>query len=207
MKSHVIVALLLFAASLPAGAGDKHAFSVRGLYSETCSCRPPCGCEMTGLTMGCLGVGALQISGGTYDGKDLAGLKAAYAVAPGDWVRLYVQAEPEKREAAEAFLRAVFSAWGKIESVKDAKIDIAEDKGNISVAVDDGKLMAYKTEAVLGADKQTPVMHSNVNDTLNHTFKQGLSVSCTYKDGDREITLEKGRNAYFNDAMDTNGEI
>lgn len=209
MKSGKFVMMLaLILAASQVRAADKHPFKATGLYTETCSCKAPCACEMVGLNKGCIGVGALQLSGGSYDGKDLAGVKAAYATEPGNWVVVYVQAaSAEQREAAAAFLTAVFSGWGKVEAVKDARIDISGDGGNYIVSVDDGKIMKYQTAVVLGADKKTPILHENVADTLNKTFKQGLSVSCTFKDGDHEINLDKGRNAFFNDTMDASGEI
>jgi hypothetical protein len=189
-------------------AAEKQAFKAKGFYTETCSCKAPCSCLLTGLNKGCLGVGALDLKGGSYNGVNLAGLKAAYATEPGDWVRLYVQAaNDEQRKAGEAFLTAVFSNWGKVEAVKAAKVDIANHDGHITVSVDDGKIMKYVTTVVLGGDKKTPVVHLNFPDLLNSTFKQGLSESCTYKDDNREITLEKGRNAYFNDEMNAKGEI
>jgi len=51
------------------------------------------------------------------------------------------------------------------------------------------------------------VVHQNWPDTLNSQMKQGTSVSCTFKDGGHELTLEEGHNAYFNDEMDASGEL
>ena len=209
MKQYMLMAVVMAATAIQAQAGDTHPFKAKGLYTETCSCRAPCKCEMFGmLEKGCEGVGAMQLAGGSYDGKDLTGMKAAYAVEPGNWVLVYVQpANEEQRKPAEAFLRAVFSAWGKVEAIKDAKIDIAGENGNYKVSVDDGKIMKYETKVVLGGDKKTAVTHGNIGDPLNQTFKQGLSESAMFKDGNHEFTLEKGRNAYFNDEMNANGDI
>jgi hypothetical protein len=202
----IIAAALLAAANLQ--AGDKHPFTAKGLYSEACSCRPPCRCELFGLKKGCEGVGALQLTGGTYDGTDLTGLKAAYATEPGNWVRIYIQAaNDEQRKAGAAFLTAVYSGFGKVEEVKDAKVEIANDNGNFTVSVDGEKIMKYETKAYLGGDKKTPVTYTNIPDPLNSVFKQGISESATYKDGGHEITLDKGRNAFFNDEMNSSGEI
>jgi hypothetical protein len=208
MRMQVVVIAALLAGATAAQAADKQPYKVKGLFVETCSCHAPCGCEMVGLKSGCLGVGAMTISAGSYHGQDLAGVKAAYAGAPGDWMRIYIQADsPEKRKAAEAFLTAVYSAWGKIDAVKDAKIDITGDYGKYTVTVDAGKIMKYETEVVLGGDKKTAVTHQNVADPLNTTFKQALGVSCEFKDEARSFTLEKGRNAFFNDTMSAEGEI
>lgn len=207
MNSRLIVCAF-FAATASLSAAEKHPYNVKGIYSEACSCDVTCSCEMTGLKMGCEGVGALQITSGTYDGQDLSGLKAAYATQPGQWVRLYVQtANPKQAKAAREFLTAVYSERGKVESIKDAKIDIKGNAGNYTVTVDDGKVMKYQTKAVLGADKKTAIAHSNIADPLNSTFMQAKNESCTYKDDNRAISLDEGKNAFFNDQMDGKGEI
>lgn len=208
-RIEIIAALAVLAAASQTNAEEKHPFKAAGVFAETCSCRAPCRCEMFGaLEHGCEGFGAMKLSSGSYMGTDLTGMKAVYAGVPGDWMRVYVQAaNPEQRKAAEAFLNAVYSHWGKVEAIKDAKIDIDGDGGNYTVSVDDGKTLKYETKVVLGGDKKTPLTHTNVGDPLNQTFKQGLSESGTYKDGDRAITIEKGRNAYFNDEMNASGEI
>lgn len=208
MKRSAVFAAVLCAAAIQTHAEDKHPFTAKGFYTETCACSVPCVCEMSGPDRDCIGVGAMQFSGGSYDGKDLAGLKAAYAVKPSSWVMIYVQAgNDEQRKAGAAFLSAVYHDWGKLEGVKDAKIDIANDNGNVSVSVDDGKIMSYKTKPILGGDKKTPVVHANWPDTLNSQMKQGSALSASFSDGDHKFTLKEGRNAYFNDEMDSKGDI
>lgn len=208
MTSKSTFAGIVLLAATSVQAADKHPFNVQGLYSETCSCSAPCPCELIGLKKGCEGFGAMQLSSGSYNGQDLSGMKAAYAVAPGDWVIVYVQpAKPEQSKAAREFLMAVFTNWGRVEAIKDAKVDIAGQGGNYTVAVDDGKIMRYQTKVVLGGDKKTPIAHTNISDPLNHTFFQALSESGVFKDDGREITLDKGTNSYFNDKMDSKGEL
>jgi hypothetical protein len=113
------------------GAGAKHRFSAMGTFVEGCSCSAPCPCELTGVTHGCTGVGAMSLTGGSYEGRSLAGAKIVYATTPGEWVRLYVDAAtPQQRAAAEAFGRAVYSAFGKIESVKPAHIAVTGGAGS-----------------------------------------------------------------------------
>src|SRR5947209_8431535 len=123
---HWIIGILLFAgmfcflcgSPMPssASAGDKQDYNVAGEWVEGCSCTGICTCEMTGLEMGCAGVGAMKLASGSYMGTDLSGVKIAYATMPGHWVRLYVDAaNSEQRKAAEAFARAVYTPFGKIE--------------------------------------------------------------------------------------------
>src|SRR5262249_12435495 len=114
MRAPAILLLSLGVTSLmaigQAGAQDKHPFVVSGTFVEACSCSPPCACELVDLVRGCEGVGAVSIVSGSYGGSDLSGARIAYATAPGDWVRLYVDAKnPRQREAAEKFARAAFA--------------------------------------------------------------------------------------------------
>jgi hypothetical protein len=54
---------------------------------------------------------------------------------------LYVVAKnPRQREAAVAFGKACTSGFGKIEEVKDAKVDIEGKDGKYAVKVDGGSL-------------------------------------------------------------------
>ncbi|MCE9615527.1 MAG: DUF1326 domain-containing protein [Lentisphaerae bacterium] len=191
-----------------ARADDKTSYQVSGLYTEACSCHAPCGCELITLNMSCNGVGAMVLKAGTFGGADLSGAKLAYAGHPGEWVKLYVDAENEETAvAAEKFARALFAPWGTVESVKRAHVDIDGSAGRYMVKVNDGTTMQYESEAVLGADGKNPIEIRNVKNELNKTFKQGLGVSCSFSDDNRSFTIEKGRNAYFNDAMDASGSI
>jgi hypothetical protein len=189
------------------GAGAKQRFSAAGTFVEGCSCSAPCPCELTGVAHGCTGVGALSLTGGSYQGRSLAGAKIVYATAPGDWVRLYVDAAtPQQRAAAEAFGRAVYSAFGKIESVKPAHIALTGSAGSYSLSVDNGKIMKLTTKPVLGGNGRTPIVINNIHDPVHPTVMQGKTVSGSYNDGDHSFTL-KDSNSYFNDRMRGQGKL
>jgi hypothetical protein len=188
-------------------ATAKSPYEIDGVFVEGCSCGLPCPCELVGVKMGCQGVGAMTVSRGTFGGADLSGTKIAYAVAPTQWVHLYVDApEAAKRDAALAFARTYFGPWGKIEGERDAKIDILGDNGKFSVSVDGGKTFALSTEPVLGGDGKTPVSFSNTLSALNRTFMQGRTVRLQYQDGGHAFKLEK-TNSFFNDKMSAKGEM
>lgn len=191
-----------------ARAAGKQPFAAAGTYVEACSCSAPCPCELVGLEMGCEGVGAASLRSGSYMGVSLAGVKIAYGAAPGTWVRVYVDcAIAKQRAAATAFAKAVFSGFGKIEAVKEAKISISGQSGRYTVTVDGGKVMRFVTEPVLGGDNRTPISYGNSHNPMCPDFLQGKVVSGTYQDGERSITLEKGRNSYFNNRMRSSGRI
>lgn len=191
---------------------EKHPLNIEdGMYAESCSCRPPCPCELTGVEMHCVGVGAYELKKATYNGKDISGTKMAYALdldEKNGWVHVYVdQKDAAKHDDAVAFAKAALSAFGNITMTKDASISITQEDSHYKVSVDDGKVMRFETEPVMGGDKKTPITHTNTYDALNPTFYQGKSVSVHYSGGGKQITLEKGRNCYFNNAMKSKGEV
>jgi hypothetical protein len=203
----LLVGMTVVSGTRTAWAQEKQAYNIAGTFVEGCSCSAPCPCELTGVTHGCEGVGALMLKSGTYNGVNLSGAKIVYATSPGDWVRLYVDVpNASQREAAEAFGRAVYSPFGKIEAVKPAHIDLTGDAGKYTLAVDGGNIMQLSTEPVLGGDNRTPLTYSNIHDPLHSTVMQGKTLSGAYHDGDRTFTL-KDSNSYFNSRMRSKGKI
>jgi len=201
----VSLSLLAWGRSLP--AAEPQAFDVKGMYVEGCSCSRPCTCELTGVEPMCLGVNAFALTSGRYQGVDLSGVKVAFATAPAKWVRLYVDVkDPKQRAAAIAFAEAYTGSFGKIEQVKDAKVQIVGKGGNYELNVDDGKIMSLKTEPVLGGDNKTPLVYSNIHDTLHPTVKQGKTVTGTYNDGTHKFQL-KDSNAFFNEDFSNRGRM
>jgi hypothetical protein len=191
-------------------ATAKHEFKIdEGIYAETCTCRPPCPCELTGAEMSCQGVTAEQVTKGTYDGKDISGTRYAAALdLSNKFVRIYVdQKDPKKHDAAVAFAKAALAGFGTPDMVKDADIDLKERENSFTVTVDGGKTMSFKTKPMLGGDGKTPVTHTNTMDPVNKVMMQGQCVECTYKDGDKSITVKEGRNAYFNTHVQCSGSV
>jgi hypothetical protein len=207
-----LAAVLVFAAAraLPAApkmGAAKQAYTASGVFVEGCSCSAPCPCELVDVKKGCEGVGAMTLTSGSYMGTDLAGTKIAYATGPGEWVRLYVDPKnPSQAKAAEAFAKAVYSAFGPIEAVKQAPIAISGKGGRYTLTVDGGKIMKLTTEPVLGGNKRTPIMISNTQDPLHPDVMQGKTVSGSYKDEKHSFEL-KGSNSYFTDRMKSSGKI
>jgi hypothetical protein len=209
-------ALLLAACSSPSGskAADKEVasagsrpFTVSGSYLEACSCMPPCECEFTGPEMTCKGIGAYQFDKGTFDGADFSGTRVAYSLYIGKNVKLYVDApDAAKRAAAEKFAREALKGFGPVSSVRDAKIEITGKDGTYTLKIDGGKTLTCTTEPVLGSDKKA-VAREGSHDVLNPTTYQATCTGATYADGDMKITLDKGKNAYFNQHMMASGKL
>jgi hypothetical protein len=202
--------LAWLALAVPLLAAEKQPYHLSGVYTDTCSCRVPCLCDLTGATPdSCQGVGAVAITRGDFSGSDLSGVRFAYALLMGDWVRLYIDApDPARRAAAEAFVRALCSDWGKLESVRDARIDIAPREGGYAVKVDGGKTFEFVIAPVIGGDGKTPLVHTNTHSLITSTFLQGKSAETTiFHDGTRSFEIEAGRNAYFNDKVESAGSL
>jgi hypothetical protein len=152
---------------------------------------------MVGVNMSCQGVGAMSLTSGHFKGTSLAGAKVAYAVEPGDWVRLYVDARnTQQKQATAAFAKSVFKNWGKLEGVEYAPISIRGSGGWYKLAVNGGRTMQLVTKPVLGRDKKRPIAHTNVSNPLTNTFLQGQTVSGSFKSGKHDFKL-KGGNSYF----------
>ena len=207
---HVLSFVLILSLAVAARAADKVPYKVAGVYTETCACSVPCKCELTGeVPSSCVGVGAFKFTAGNFAGADLSGVSMAYAGKPGEWIRIYIDAPDQAhRAAAEKLARATFAAWGTFEAVKDAKVAIAGMDGAYTVTVDDGKIMKYSAAPVLGGDGKTALSIGNVFNPLTSVFLQGKSTEPTvYHDDNRSIELPAGRNAYFNDKMQTSGQL
>lgn len=210
-NAFVASCLVSIAAMLPgvrAADEEKHPFEIEGMYVEGCSCKPPCPCELTGVEMGCIGVGAFRFTAGKYLDTSLEGCGFAYATEPGSWVRIYVDAkEAKQREAVTALAKAALREFGTCESVKDAKIEIAGADGKYSLNVEEGKVMSLSTEPILGGDGKTPLVYSNIHNPLHPDVMQGKTVACEYKDDKHSFKLEKGDNAYFHTKLKSAGKL
>jgi hypothetical protein len=188
-------------------AAEGKEYNTTGLFVEGCSCHIPCTCEISGLTHGCQGVGALIISKGMFNGVDLSGAKLAYATAPGSWINFYLEAKDQQQEdALTEFAKGAFREFGKVESVKKASISVKGKGGRYMLSVDGGKVMELTTEPVLGVDKKTPISYSNVFNPVSPTVKQSKTVKGSYHDGDHSFELE-GSNSYFNSSAHGAGNI
>jgi len=196
LRAAALMGVALVSLSAATLAEGKQPYNVTGTYVEGCSCPAPCPCEMTGVNMSCHGVGAMSLSSGKFQGTSLAGAKVAYAVQPGNWVRLYVDARnPQQKQAATAFAKSIFKAWGKVEGVEYAPISFAGSGGAYKVAVNGGKTMQLTTKPVMGRDKKHPIAHTNVSSPLTDTFFQGKTVSGSFKSAGHDFKL-KGGNSY-----------
>lgn len=177
-------------------------YSVEGVYVEACSCRGTCQAEVSGAATGCDALGAAEIVKGTGDGRDISGTRMAFAVDHGDQLHLYLDApDAARRGALEAFARAAFAGFGKVQSVTQAHITLVGKDGAYTVQVNGGRVMSLTTEPVLGGDHKTAVAIENSMHPLNPTLYQGKCMGAAYTDGGRAFSLEKGRNSFFNQHM------
>ena len=191
-----MVTALVFAAAVAMAPAKTFEFS--GSYVEGCSCNGPCPCELTGVKMGCQGIGIFNVQKGAYKGKDMSGCRFAYATQPGEWIEFYVDApNATKRATCVAFITQYLGPFGKITGTHDAKIKLTVLNNKQYARVDDGKVMGLESSTVYGLDKKNPLMYSNMNDAIHPIVMQGKVSKCFYNNGDKSFKLE-GTNAYFN---------
>jgi hypothetical protein len=207
LKRCFMLSIFLFVfTSLEARAQEKP-FDLHGIYLEGCSCKVVCSCDLIGgMVKGCQVMGAMIISSGSYADFKLSDVKIAFTV--GDkWVRIYVQSkDPAQSEVAGEMARAMFSAYGTIESIRNAEIELSGSNGNYTLKVDGGKVINLKTQPVLGADGKTAVTYTNYPDPLFQTIMQAKTVSGSYDDGEHHFRLED-TNSFFNQDWAVSGKI
>jgi hypothetical protein len=160
---------------------------------------------MTGLVMGCEGVGAFDFTNGNVGGVSLAGCRGAYATVPGQWVIIYIDApNAQKHAAAEKMMRYTLDGFGKVEAVHDAKISLTGSRGNYKAVV--GKYFTLVTKPMMGGDGKTPLRYENMHDRVHPDVMGGTTLTCSFKDGNRHFDL-KDSNAFFNDKLMVHGKI
>jgi hypothetical protein len=190
----------------PAFAAGKKPFAVKGEFIDSCSCAIGCSCVLGAIESSCNGVGVLVVKSGSYGGTDISGAKIAYAVAPGKWVRGYVDASAAQAKAASDFAANALVSFGKVEFVKPAHISVSGANGNYTYSVNGGKTMEASTRMVVGGDGHSPIVHTNLKDPLNDRFAQAKTVSGSYRDAGRSFTL-KGSNSYYNTQLNKSGKL
>jgi len=206
MRYLAVASLIIILVPFQSSA-DQKPFDLHGIYLEGCSCDIVCSCDLKGaMVKGCQVMGVMIISSGTFGDFNMSGVKIAFAI--GDkWVRIYVQTkDPVQTGVAGEMGRALFAAYGNIETIRDADIDLSGSNGNYTLKVDNGKVINMKTQPVLGADKKTAVTYTNYPDPLFHTILQARVVSGIYNDGKHHFTL-KNTNSFFNQDWTASGKI
>jgi len=201
-----VIGIMISVVTVPVLAQQKP-FELHGTYLEGCSCKMVCSCDLYGaMVPGCTVMGALIINSGHFGDSDLSGTNIAFAI--GDkWVRIYIQADnPNHLKTAEEFGRAAFGAYGNVELVSAAKVELSKDNGKLTLKVEDGKAIRLSVQPVLGANQKTAVTYTNYPDPLFHTIMQGKVISGEYSDNIHHFTLEDS-NSFFNQDWNISGEM
>jgi hypothetical protein len=206
---YIVFLLAVASARLAASDAASTLYHVAGFAAETCSCSAPCLCDITGDgAQTCRGVGILVISKGDFGGEDLSGVSIAYAYNAEEWSRLYIQAPSDaKRALAERFFRGSHPEW-TIENVSDAKIEFSPSNSGYEVSVNEGKTIAFSFVPIIGKDRKTPIVFSNIDAEIMRTYFQGKSAEGTlFLDGERRLGIPAGHSAIYNDKWDISGSV
>ena len=189
------------------GEENSAEYRVVGKAFDGCACHVPCPCAFAGsFKEGCNNIAVIALSSGMYKTADLSGAKVAQAGLAGSWVHIYIDASDPQREAATAFAKAVFAPYGKVEAIKNTKIDVSGNSGGYKLSIDAGKVAEMITEPMLGADGKTPITLTNVAALFGPTVTQAKTVKCVFHDGDRSFRFEDS-NCMFKDPLDTSGKF
>lgn len=205
-RTHFYAFLTLLALLFLVGNAAEN-YKLEGTYIESCNCEHVVPCELGSGDQQCETLGAMILTGGEFMNVELNEAKLAYAVKPGEWVRVYIDARnPVQREALIAFATGYLSAYGKIEATKEARIEITGERGQYSVKVDDGRIMQLTTQPVIGGDNENPITFHNTKDKLNPEYMAAKTVFASFKDGERNLEF-KDTNAFFNNDLDSKGSL
>ncbi len=183
---------------------DNIEYRVAGATMEGCPCKVACNCPWLGVQHGCLGLSALVITSGSYQGVDLAGAKIAQGGVAGNRIYIYIDASDAQRDTATAFARVYWKNEGKVEGIRNVKIDLAGEGGRYNLSIDGGKVAQLITEPVRGGDKKTPVAH--VNADAPWALMQARAVKGFFRDGNISFKLENN-NSYFNEHAEIKGKM
>jgi hypothetical protein len=195
----------LIAVSLVVGHPGAASFSMEGRYVEGCACHAPCTCEMSGLVMGCEGVGTFDYTAGEVDGVHLNNCKGAYATVPGKWVLLYIDApSKDQRAAVEKMMRYTLTGFGPVQGVRQAKITMTGTGGNYKTSV--GNYFTMTSRPMMGGDGKNPLRYENTHDRVHPDVMGGTTINCVFKDGSRSFKL-KDSNAFFNEHLKVSGKM
>lgn len=189
------------------GADAGAEYKVTGIAFDGCACHVPCPCAFAGsFKEGCNNIEGIAVKSGMYKGADLSGVKLVQAGLAGNWARIYIDSSDMQREAATAFAKAVFAPYGKVESIKKARIDVAGQAGNYKLLVDGGQIVELITESMVGADGKSPITLTNVYGLFGPTFTQARTTKASLDDGDRSFTFANS-NSMFIDPLNSSGRF
>lgn len=199
----LLLAFSLVSAAPPVFGQQKPEYRVKGTQMEGCTCNLVCSCSFTGKrAQGCKGINVWAVSSGSYQGVDLAGAKFASG-SSGQKKYLYVDSSDAQREAAAAAAKAILgSGPGKIQAVKNAKIDLSGSGGRYTLNINGGKTAQLTTEPLMGNDKKTPSAHTNA---MSYPIMQGRTLTGSFHEPGLSFKL-KNTNSFFSDDAEETGK-
>jgi hypothetical protein len=191
------------------------AWSASGLIFENCSCQAVCPghIHFDQLCYGdrCIGYWAIRFDEGTFDGIDLAGVKAviAYDCPPhmidGDWTQVFLiddTTTSEQHDAVEAILGgSAGGPWAILarfvgEQLETQRVPIVIDESDKTKSVSVENILSSTITELKGRDRSRPVMFSNMYNQI-HPPEQALATgSSKYDDGTIRFDNENTHGLY-----------
>ena len=187
--------MVLVAAALTA----KAPLHMRGVFVEACSCIGTCRYEVSGVNPGCNAIGGYSVSSGSFDDKDISGIKMAFVVAPKGLLYLYAECAPSQSDITKRLMFTLFNDYGKSQGLHPAKIRIQRDGGPVghfTLSIDSSDAASVQIEPVTGGDGKMPVVLHNVFGDPYDELWQAKVVNGSFNKSGHSFSL-KGTNAYY----------
>jgi len=165
-------------------------WSVKGKYTESCSCNPTCPCHFDSeATLGhCEGNGLLEIKKGRYGDVNLDKIKVVSSLRAGEWIKYYVSdnANEEQVKAIEPMMAAVFGIpddW-KVLSTEKASVSVERSDTKVKFSVPESSV---EIEMMKGLDGK-PIKIQNLPVPYLTGYTQYKSISNIHKSKDAEFS-------------------
>jgi hypothetical protein len=164
-------------------------WSVKGNYTESCSCNPACPCVFgSPPTLGhCDASGLLEIKEGHYGDVNLDGISVLQTGRLGVWMKYYLSedATDEHVKAVEPLMSALFG-FGDMEVLAIEKTPISIERSEAKVKFS-GPVSTVEIEVIKGKDGK-PIKIQNLPAPYIMELTLHKSITNSHKSEDKEFS-------------------
>lgn len=188
-------AALPTALSARAMAESGATYSLVADVAESCSCEIPCPCNFgrpTDLT--CHGSRLIQITSGTVEGLDLAGVGFVVTFEMGKWTKLYLDERLSDAQSAafDKALPTVFGGFKKLmRSMERVPLTVARGSDVVRFSVPESSVEI----SLMRGRNGKPIAIENLPSPVFHEYRQYESVVHRHASADAEFSYS-GTNGF-----------
>jgi len=169
-------------------AGSASEWSLAADVAESCSCEIPCPCNFGRPTkLRCDGSRLIQITEGSIDGADLAGISFVATFEMREWVKVYVDEtlSDAQMEAVEKILPAAFGGFHKLmRSMERVPLTVERSDTTVRYSVPASTVEIKLLEGMDGK----PIKIEGLPSPAFYDYVQYESVTHTHKSADGEFS-------------------